>query len=140
MRALSFLAFALLGIAALGVVPAQFACEPLVAGFCGDLGWIALLVLVGFCGVVLLLSALVVGIVRTSKRQQWAWLVGLCVGTLAAPVVLELLASLLLTILYNGPSELQQSLPTALALLLSPVTVLVYSARYPPTPRMSVAT
>src|SRR5215468_5869254 len=95
MRTLSFLAFALLSVVALGGIPAVLGCYPLLAGFCADLGWVALLALLGFCGVVLLLSALIVGIVRTIRRRQWAWLVGLCVGTLAPTVLLTLLTALL---------------------------------------------
>jgi hypothetical protein len=138
MRTLSYLAFGLLGIAALGAIPGQLACEPMVAGFCGDILWLALLFLLGFCGLILLLSALIVGIVRTSKRRQWAWLLGLCVGAFVPLPVMFLVAGALTEV--YGPDALQPLLPIVVGLLLTPVTVLVYSVRYPPVPRMSVAT
>jgi hypothetical protein len=138
MRTLAYLAFGFLGVAALGAIPGQLACEPMVAGFCGDILWLALLFLLGFCGLILLLCALIVGIVRTSKRRQWAWLIGLCVGTFAPLPVMFLVAGALTEV--YGPDALQPLLPIAVGLLLTPVTVLVYSVRYPPAPRIGVAT
>jgi hypothetical protein len=128
MRALSFLAFGLLGVAALGAIPGQLACKPVVEGFCNDFVLVALLFLLGFCGLILLLIALIVGIVRTSKRRQWAWLLGLCVGTLAPlPVMLGL--AIALGSVY-GSDAWQPLLPIVAGLLLTPVTALVYSVRY----------
>jgi hypothetical protein len=138
MRTLSFLAFILLGVAALGAIPGQVGCEPKVAGECGDILWLVLLGLLGFCGLILVLVALIVGIVRTSKRHQWAWLLGLCVGTFVPLPVMFLVAGALTEV--YGPDALQPTIPVVVGLLLTPVTVLVYSVRYPLAPRMSVAT
>jgi hypothetical protein len=138
MRTLSLLAFGLLGVAALGAIPGQLACEPKVAGSCGDILWLALLFLLGFCGLILLLVAMIMGIIRTRKRHQWGWLLGLCVGTFVPLPVMFLVAGAL-TAVY-GPDALQPLLPLVVGLLLTPVTVLVYSVRYPTAPRMSVAT
>jgi hypothetical protein len=138
MPTLSYLAFGLLGFAALGAIPGQLACEPMVAGFCGDIVFVLLLFLLGFLGLILLLIALIMGIVRTSKRRQWAWLLGLCAGTFLTLPATYVVAIPLSNV--YGPNALQTLLPTVVGLLLTPLTVLVYSVRYPPVPKMSVVT
>jgi len=117
-------------VAALGLIPVQLTCVDTPFGYCGNnLLWSALLFLLGFCGLVLALIASIQGIVKTVKRRQWFWLLGLVTGFLAPLPVGFALAAYLAQAVY-GTDVIQPYLPISVGLLLTPTVALVYSSKY----------